>query len=482
MMKTVFIYGNFNILHPGHLRFIRFAAEQGDRLVVGINDIDTVDGVYLSNEERAEALNLVSLVQDVVVISHNLKQLISKIRPDVIVKGKEFDTQDNPEQEWLAEWGAKLVFGSGEKMYSSVDLIKKKLAKKQNAIINTSPNGYVGRHDITKQGLASIIQSFSSLKIAVFGDIIIDKYVDCEPVGMSQEDPTIVVNPIHDKHFLGGAGIVAAHAKSLGANVDLYSVVGVDEGAKVARSKLTSFGVNPILIDDESRPTTLKCRYRANGKTLLRVNEFRRHEIETAIQEKIVSAFEKCINEYDLVVFSDFSLGVLNEALVSKLQSIAKAQKVPQVADSQSSSLIGKLEKFNGLLLATPTEHEARITMQNDDDGLINVSENLGNLLNSDHLFITLNREGVLIRTKDEATQAWDTDKLPALNDSPVDTAGAGDAMLISSSLSLVAGANLWQAALIGSITAAVQVSRVGNLPINQENVLSGINEVWLNY
>jgi rfaE bifunctional protein kinase chain/domain len=478
-MKTVFIHGNFNILHPGHLRFIRYAAEQGSQLIVGINDIDKVSDVYIPNTERIDALKSVSAVSEVVLISDDLKDVVLSLKPDIIVKGKEYETRKNEETLWLHEYGGKLIFGSGDKRYSSIDLIKKRLAKQQQSVVNVSPNGFLPRHNIQKAGILDLIESFSKLKVAVLGDTIVDRYVECEPVGMSQEDPTIVVNPIHSNYFLGGAGIVAAHAHSLGANVDFYSVIGADESAKIVRNKLQEFGVQPLLLADDSRPTTLKTRYRAQGKTLLRVNDFKRHEIDTGIQNQLVDSFLSLSDSYDLVVFSDFNMGMLCESLVSKLQTIAKQKGILQVADSQSSSLIGKLEKFKGLLLATPTEHEARITMQNDDDGLINVSERLGNLLEANHLFVTLNSEGVLIRTRELDSHDWDTDKLPALNDRPVDTAGAGDAMLISSSLSLISGASVWEAALIGSITSAIQVSRLGNFPISADCVRQGIEEMW---
>ena len=70
------------------------------------------------------------------------------------------------------------------------------------------------------------------------GETIIDDYIDCTALGMSQEDPTIVVKPIEKKRFLGGAAIVAAHAKSLGATVEFVTQLGRDEEAKFTKTKL----------------------------------------------------------------------------------------------------------------------------------------------------------------------------------------------------------------------------------------------------
>ena len=110
-----------------------------------------------------------------------------------------------------------------------------------------------------------------SLKICVIGDSIVDEYVQCDPLGMSQEDPTIVVTPIMVNKFLGGAGIVAAHAKGLGAaKVNFISVTGNDEDSNFIAKKLQHYGVDANLVIDDSRPTTLKKRYRVGNKTLLR--------------------------------------------------------------------------------------------------------------------------------------------------------------------------------------------------------------------
>ena len=67
------------------------------------------------------------------------------------------------------------------------------------------------------------------------GDVIADEYISCDPLGMSEEDPTIVVTPISSKTFIGGAAIVAAHAASLGAQVQFFSVVGDDQTATFCR-------------------------------------------------------------------------------------------------------------------------------------------------------------------------------------------------------------------------------------------------------
>jgi len=96
------------------------------------------------------------------------------------------------------------------------------LLQKEFLSFNSKPQHsfeYISRHKIEFENLKKIIDSFSSLKVLVIGDTIVDEYITCEPLGMSQEDPTIVVSPLASNKFIGGAAIVASHAKTLGADV-----------------------------------------------------------------------------------------------------------------------------------------------------------------------------------------------------------------------------------------------------------------------
>ena len=152
-------------------------------------------------------------------------------------------------------------------------------------------NEFISRHKISKKRLRNIIQSFQNIKICIIGDVIVDEYISCDPLGMSQEDPTLVVTPIDNQTFLGGAGIVAAHASGLGANVKIISVVGDDNNYHFIKNKLKEYNVSYYLFPDESRPTTLKKRYRANNKTLLRVNHLKQFSINEELQNSIIKKF-----------------------------------------------------------------------------------------------------------------------------------------------------------------------------------------------
>ena len=82
---------------------------------------------------------------------------------------------------------------------------------------------------------------------------------------MSKEEPSLVVSPLENNQFIGGAGIVSSHAVGLKSKVHFISVVGNDLTRKFAIKKLKEYKVNSTLFVDKSRPTTLKQRFQVNN-------------------------------------------------------------------------------------------------------------------------------------------------------------------------------------------------------------------------
>jgi rfaE bifunctional protein kinase chain/domain len=476
-MKTVFVSGCFNILHPGHLRLLRFAKECGGKLIVGIES-DRIAGVsaHIPERLRLEGVLANNYVDSAFIFDESISELLLRIKPDIVVKGKEHEGQQNLEIWPLKEYGGKLIFSSGESIFSSIDLLKKEFATVDTHSIDI-PGEYLLRHGIEIKSLIDLIKSFSTLNVCILGDLIVDEYITCQSLGMSQEDPTIVVTPINTMRFIGGAAIVAAHAAAMGAKTDFLSVVGEDSVADYAEECLKVNGLRAILFKDLSRPTTLKQRYRSKGKSLLRVSHLHQNAISDELKNSIYRHIEDHISSYDLIVFSDFNYGCLPQDLVDRVIKLAKENNVFLAADSQSSSQFGDIGRYKGVDLTTPTEHEARLSLKNNDDGLVVLADKLCKLINNKHTLLKMGEEGLLIHVGNTQADSWVTDRIPALNSAPKDVSGAGDSLLIASSMALGLGGNIWEAAAIGSMAAAIQVGRVGNTPIHSDELLEKLGK-----
>jgi bifunctional ADP-heptose synthase (sugar kinase/adenylyltransferase) len=141
-------------------------------------------------------------------------------------------------------------------------------------------------------------------------------------------------------------------------------------------------------------------------------------------------------------------------------------------ADSQSSSQHGDIGRFKNMSLISATEKEVRLSLKNYEDGLVFISDKIQDQTKSKYLLLKLGADGVIINDKSQNSEKWKTDKIDALNENPKDVAGAGDSMLIVTSMALATGSVIWEAALLGSYAAAIQVSRIGNNPITKDDLL----------
>ena len=108
--------------------------------------------------------------------------------------------------------------------------------------------------------------------------------------------------------------------------------------------------------------------------------------------------------------------------------------------------------------------------MNNYEDGLVVLSDKIRLKTNSKNVLLKLGEEGLLIHGKNN--KKWSTDRIIALNSSQKDVSGAGDSLLMAASLALASGANIWQASLLGTMGAAIQVGRVGNIPLSSKEII----------
>lgn len=465
-MKKSFISGTFNVIHPGHMRLMNYAKENSDYLIVGINKEPRDASVDFHS--RLNCLKAISIVDEIVIIDGNLTDLLLDIKPTYVIKGDEFREVFNPESKIVKKYGGKLIFIGGDSKFSSREFFKNYKLRQEIEL----PSDYLIKHKIDLDDIFRKFESIKNINVLVLGEVIVDEYIHCEPLGMSQEDPTIVVSPIKKETFIGGAGIVASHAASIGASVDFITLVGKgDELNSFIRDRLIIEKVNCSMLEDDSRPTIKKVRYKVSNKNLLKVSHLLDHNIdsenEKLLLHKIKSIFEEKI--IHLVIISDFNYGLITDSLLSALNKLIDLNQTIVIADTQASSQSADIRRYQKMNLITPTEHELRVSLNDSKSGLAYLANKGFEVTNCKNLILKLGSEGAIILTKNNDECIFD--KLPSLNSSPIDTSGAGDSMLVLSGLALVLGLSIWEAALLGSVAAAIQISRNGNIPLTLDEM-----------
>ena len=128
----VFSNGCFDILHVGHIRYLKKAASLGDKLVLAVNSDRSVKELkgkrrpFVPEAERLELLAALEMIDYLILFSEiDAKDLLEKIKPQIYVKGGDYRIEDLPEAETVYNYGGKIVLITEIKGKSTTNIIKK---------------------------------------------------------------------------------------------------------------------------------------------------------------------------------------------------------------------------------------------------------------------------------------------------------------------------------------------------------------------
>lgn len=487
-LKIVLCQGHFNTIHPGHIRFLEYADKQGDCLIIAIQGYNYLEEknkkIFFNEQDRARGVAALQKVDKVIIFNdQSFLNVINAVKPDVYVRGEEFSDKIDlikDEIELVEKLNGKVVFSSGHIEYATYDFLNDSLLNLSQKKLQTFKET-VEKQEIQTTKLNNYIDSFKNLNILVIGDTIIDEYVACDALGMSSEAPVINIREVGKKDFVGGAAVVSRHIKNLGANCHFISVIGDDEPGNLAKKELEEEGIKINLICDNQRQTTFKIRYMVGKQKLLRVSRLHEHHINSKIEKQIINYVDSIAHSLNGIIISDFSYGIITPNLVEEISKIAKLKNIKLFGDSQSSSQIGDILKFNNFDLITPTEREARIALGDKYSGLEKIGTTLIENLNLKNLVLTLGENGFISyqNISENGGKLFKSQHFNALNVNPVDVMGAGDSLLSGLVVGLCAGASLMEASVIGAGIASIAVSKIGNEPIKMEELKKWIQETF---
>ena len=471
-------YGHFNTIHPGHIRYLRHARGLGEQLVVALIG-DGKTKYAFQQQERAEALSLLGIADALVLLdADELNEAIDALQPKVLVLGNEF--KHNAEiQSTLVQQrqqGGAVQFHAGDIHYATADLLsgsERDLRQQRRSLFQAACR----RQSIEPGALLEAINSWESTRLIVLGDTIVDQYAACEAIGMSAEAPVVVVRELEHKNFIGGAAVVAAHIRALGARCDFISVVGSDSPSELVRQELAVQGIGDGLSTDPSRPTTFKKRYVVENQKLFRVSRLEEHNLDFEVEDQVIAQLKKLAPLAQGIVVSDFVYGVVTPRILQVVHQLAQEHNLLLFGDLQCSSQVGSVTRFEKFSLLCPNEREARLALQDKDSGLEQLSQRLLQITGSERLVMKLGPEGFIAYDRDldglVSNQAF-----PALSVNPLDVAGAGDSLLAVFSTGLASGQAMMPTAALACCMAALAVETMGNTPINAISLQSSLDEM----
>lgn len=476
--KKILCHGNFDVVHPGHIRHLLYAKSKADILIVSITaDKFIKKGIYRPHiPQNLRALNLAALeIVDFVVIDNYAKpiNLIKKLKPDFFAKGYEYiesnlHEDSELEMKTVNSYGGEMIFTPGDVVYSSTNIIKTTLPNiDKEKIINI-----MNENNITIKDLKENLEKYNKKRIHVIGDTIIDLYTRTTVIGGQIKTPTLSVLYQKQDKYIGGAAIVAQHLKEAGADVTFTTILGNDDlkdfVIKTFREKRIK--INPIIVS--SRPTTSKNVFIAGNHRILKVDDVDNQPVNDIIVDNICKYIRK--TKTDCVVLSDFRHGIFHKGSIPKIcKSISN--KILKVADSQVATRWGNITDFKGFDIIFPNEKEARFCLGDQDSSISSLCRRLLKESKCKNLILKLGEKGLYGVKGNRADYTF---ALPAISGNVKDPVGAGDSLLAYTTLSFLIKRSLAESSIMGSLAAGAACEYDGNISVTKKIMYEKINQL----
>lgn len=316
---------------------------------------------------------------------------------------------------------------------------------------------------------AFLNQQLPKMKIAVIGDIMVDRYIFGEVNRISPEAPVPVNKVTEIKEVLGGAANVANNLANLDCQVYLSGVAGLDNHYNVLKSLLNNAAINGDgIIANDKRQTTTKLRILGDRQQMLRLD----FETVKAVDEDEINAIMLWLKEIanrrlDGIVISDYGKGVCTAKLLKYIFDISQSLGIKTVVDPKGTDW----EKYRGATCITPNVKELSDYLgqkiSNTDEEIVKAAEKVIKQGLVEILVVTRSGKGITVVTKDG--RVWHN---PATQQEVYDVSGAGDTVVASLITCLAAGLSTRLTLNVANSAAGIVVSKIGTYPIHRDELL----------
>ena len=319
---------------------------------------------------------------------------------------------------------------------------------------------------LNRDRLLHLIERMKASRVAVIGDIMIDRYLYGDTDRLSPEAPVPVVTLRERTAKLGGAANVAANVASMGASCLLVGTVGDDaDGAAIRQELVVARLDGRHVVTIAGRPTTSKTRIIARSQQIVRIDDEVDALLDGTDLERLVRAAREALADADALLLEDYNKGALAPALIAEAMALARRRGIPVVVDPKYRQFFA----YAGATVFKPNRRElesalgAAVDLQNR-----NALPEVLARLKADNLLVTLGADGMLLVTKDGGSL-----RIPSIARDVYDVSGAGDTVTAWLGTALAAGASLAEAAQLANYAAGVEVGKPGVATVSPEEVLA---------
>ncbi|MDE2239512.1 MAG: D-glycero-beta-D-manno-heptose-7-phosphate kinase [Rhodospirillales bacterium] len=321
----------------------------------------------------------------------------------------------------------------------------------------------------TTADLGAHVKRFPRASVLVVGDAMLDRYVYGDVGRVSPEAPVPILTVSREVAMPGGAGNVVRNLTALDASAAFVSVVGDDQ----AGSDLTGLiggqqRVEPWLLVQNGRTTTLKTRYIAQGQHLIRADREETLALPEKLSERLVRIALDAMAATTVTVLSDYRKGVLSAPVCAALIEGAKKLGRRIIVDPKGRDYA----RYRGADIVTPNRRELAEATDMPVENEAEIMAAARSLLHR-HAFgavlVTRSEDGMTLVTEDEVRH------YPGEAREVFDVSGAGDTVVAALATALAVEVPLPEAARLANIAAGIVVGKVGTAVARPSDLLAAI-------
>lgn len=320
--------------------------------------------------------------------------------------------------------------------------------------------------------LQSLFDAFKGKRIAVVGDLMMDRYFWGSVARISPEAPVPVVEVESESTRLGGAANVANNIASLGGVPLMIGVVGNDDSGKAFRSLVDEqgFSTDGVVIDD-SRPTTVKTRVIAHHQHVVRVDREVKNDVSEQIQQKILDVLKRHIDSLDAIILEDYNKGVIVKSLIGELIHLTTSKSKIVTVDPKFHNFF----EYKNVTVFKPNRKETEEALScrlNDRQSIEQAGRTLVQRLGAENVLLTLGEKGMSLFER-----SGETTHVATMARNVADVSGAGDTVISTLTVALAAGASVREASSLANFAGGIVCGEVGIVPIDTKALHDAIHE-----
>jgi D-beta-D-heptose 7-phosphate kinase/D-beta-D-heptose 1-phosphate adenosyltransferase len=319
--------------------------------------------------------------------------------------------------------------------------------------------------------LAAVVDALPGARVLCVGDVMLDRFVYGQVERISPEAPIPILRVERERSMLGGAGNVVRNLAVLGAETCFVSVIGDDPaGRDVTRLVAAEPGVEPHLLTQRDRGTTIKLRYVAGAQQLLRADSETIAAISSALETQIVQRAIDDLDRAAVVVLSDYGKGVLTREATRRIIEAARARGRIVLVDPKGSDY----GRYRGANLLKPNRRElaeaARMPVDSDE-AIVAAARHLIKTCDVKEILVTRSQDGMtLIGASGEPRH------LPARAREVFDVSGAGDTVIATLAAALAIGQDTLAAARLANAAAGIVVGKIGTAVAERQEIQAALH------